>query len=177
MLKALMLHKQSPFGEARWHMGRLGTEQELYDLGFRLAALLEQADQGLYDGQACIDLHDSLEKLKPNLTKPAVLLNLFACELLLGFVATPLGLEWASECAHLADAILEMLPMVTEGGGEEHRSIFPLTCILWQYRGDEVKHSQADAMMKHIAEDRKVRFVEADYQIEPLMPKITRINH
>lgn len=148
-------------------------EQELFDLGFQLAELLERSDQGSQDQEACEQLYASLEKLRGKIKDAGTLVNLLSCQLLLGFVATSLDLAWVERCAFLADNILEMLPMII--ANEVNKTIFPLTCVLWHYRDDSAKHSRAVAMMASVAESRKVRFARKQtYAIKFLIPKIAR---
>lgn len=173
MLKALMLRKTSPFGKKEWRVNSTVPEQNLYDLGFDLAALLHQADEGVYNVDACTTLHASFEELSKKLTDIASTINLLACQLLLGFVMSSLGLDWAAKRAEQANTIVEMLPLLIRNG-EEHRSIFPLTCVMLEFREDQAKYGKAVNLVEQVVRSKKVRFAEGTYQGENWMPNIAR---
>lgn len=66
-------------------------EQKLYDLGFELAALLEQTELGICDVRRCNSLHRSLEEIGREILDSVVMLNLLGCKLLLSWVAESLA--------------------------------------------------------------------------------------
>ena len=255
MLKALMLRKASMFGQegwlnVPWQQRRKTAEQELYDYGFRLAALLDRADQ-LVDPQpndrtlketidlldACNALQGRLEDLftesfksflqekyfdwtrsqfekVPNAgaltsadtNQVMIVVNLWSCQLLLGFVAEVLRnraidaldsdlippdrrnytkrlcetcAAYANQNAlsDLAHAILRYLPLCLGKGASEFaasRTLFPLTCVLWQLRHKEIHFRRAMSLMRQVAEARNVRIASGGYSVIANVPFIAR---
>ncbi len=254
MLKALMLRKASLFGQvdwinAPWHNRSKPAEQQVYDLGFQLADLLDRADQlnaaevRREESDETIDLLEAsnnlqqrMEELFTNLFKPflqdrsynwgrsqfdsvpdmsaltiadmnhiMIVINLWSCQLLLGFVAEVLrarlidaldshllptadiepvkllcDISAAYTTQHalsdLAHAILRYLPLCVHSGASEFaasRTLFPLTCILWQFRHFEVQFRQAIGLMRQMSGARNVRFA-GGYSVIELIPYIVR---
>lgn len=171
MLKALMQRKACALGRKEWQMDWTNPEQKLFNLGFQLAAVLEQADLGTYDAAVCNKLFYAMEEMHRELNQEVMIVNLLACQILLGFVAIFLGLPWTIKCPAYAD---RMWPMVQRAinNGEADRCIFPLTCLSWQYRADYTKMEKVADMMKQVADIRKVRFASKNYQAKSLVPKI-----
>ncbi|KAJ9603256.1 hypothetical protein H2200_012034 [Cladophialophora chaetospira] len=255
MLKALMLRKASLFGqddwlEVPWQDRTKSSEQQVYDLGFHLAVILDRADQlGEAEAyakpleetidllEACNILQSRLEDLYTNSFKPVlqerrhdwiqshfndkpdanalstadishiiIVINLWSCQLLLGFVAHILrrrlievleghlmpadhteeieslcniSAEYTSQHAlsDLAHAILRYLPSCVGSRASEFaasRTLYPLTCILWQLRHSEAHFLQAIALMRQVSEARNVRFAGAGYSVTAFIPYIVR---
>lgn len=255
MLKALMLRKASLFGqeawlEVPWQDRTKSSEQQVYDLGFHLAAILERADQlGEADAYAmpleetidllgrCNNLQSRLEdlyvkSLKPVLQAPRrewissqfdntqdmnslttadishimIVINLWSCQLLLGFVADALrrrliealdshfmldidrtdvqalcdsSAEYTNqhELLDLAHAILRYLPSCIGSRASEFaasRTLFPLTCILWQFRHFQAPFLEATSLMHQVAEARNMRFAGVGYNVIAFIPFIVR---
>ena len=75
----------------------------------------------------------------------------------------------------LAMAILQYFPLCVGSGASElavNRMLFPLTCILWQFRHSELHFQRATALMRQISEARNVRFAAPGYNVVALIPTI-----
>ena len=242
MLKALMLRKASLFGQPDWIQmpwedRSKSTEQEVYDHGFQLAALLDRADKlvevpdkSLSETIDILEESNSLEErfellfitaFRPSLQRETfksqpdvepdeaeisqmmIVVNLWACQLLLGFVADALrkrvldGLDLGqivdqdhakglcdicegyanrNAMSDLAQAILRYLPLCVGTAASEFaasRTLFPITCVLWQFRHSRFHFRQATSLMRQMSEARGVRFASG-YTVTPLIPFIAR---
>jgi hypothetical protein len=173
MLRDLMLRKASFFAKKEWKLDWHDPEQRLYDLGFDLAALLEDGEAGVCHVQRCNNLHRSLEDLSKDIWDGTVELNLLACKLLLCWVAKPLGLLWSLQGSVIADAMLNRLNR-TSLRYEAQRYIFPLTCLEWHYRQDLLKSGQVAALKAAVVHEGKVA-VAGSYDVQSTVPRFARV--
>ncbi|KAJ9604067.1 hypothetical protein H2200_011590 [Cladophialophora chaetospira] len=87
--------------------------------------------------------------------------------------------SYTNQCAltDLALAILQYFPLCVGPGASElavNRMLFPLTCILWQFRYSESHFRKATALMWQISEARNVKFAAPGYSVIALIPPIAR---
>lgn len=177
--------------------------------------------------RACNSLHQRLEELFTNSLKPflqersitwrssseqvpdpstlssadigqlMVVLNLWGCQLLLGFVANALrvrsnttidlhpglatdrpaiealcdsiaGYSDQDALSNIAHALLSYLPLCLGKGADEFaasRTLFPMTCILWQFRYSKSEFLQTMTLMRSVYETRNVRVARSGYNV------------
>lgn len=173
MIQSLMLRKSSLFSGKEWQLDWDKPEQKFYNLGFQLAAFLEQAELGKRDAETCRALYNSFEMLDMAALTPVAGANVLGCKLLLGNVAASFTINIGAALEPVADTLIVMLEGILNTS-EGRNCIFPLACLSYHYRADREKSTEIADMKTQLAQGRKVEFVKV-YTPETAFPRFAAV--
>lgn len=173
MLQALILRKPSLFSRNEWQLDWEKPEQKFYDLGFELAAFLEQVELGRHDSARCKALYRSFQMLDLAVLTPITIANVLACKVLLSDVAVSFMIDLGAASVPIADGLMDMLDSMIDTN-EGRNCIYPLTCLSFHYRAHPEKLAEIERMLQHLARGPKVEFAKI-HRPEDAFPSFSRV--
>ena len=132
MCRLLMRRERSVLSQDEWLME--GKEEQMWNYGFKIAAMMQDAEQGKDVRQMCVELYkevDGLEETDSNYVMHQRTFRLSLLMMMERFGVPPMG-DQETE----ARACLEQLQYKIMGGGTFHpsRTLLPVNFLAWYYR-------------------------------------------